>query len=548
MLLCAAALYVTFVLRASFVAYGERTFSLFDDAMISMTYARNLAAGHGLVWMAGEPPVEGYTNFLWALVMSLPHLAGLPDRLASLPVAALGALLLLVTSTLAYALASRLAEQRTTAALAGAAVAFSFPLVFWTLRGLEVGLVACLVTGGALLALRLAERPARRDLGLLALTLAAAVLTRTDAVVFAVVLVAWLARERRVREAALAAAAVAATLAAHTAFRVAYYGAALPNTYTLKVSGHPLAERLGRGLECLGSLAASTLWAPLALALALLLVRRSSLGRAEQLLLGIVAAAFAYSAYVGGDVWEYADFANRFVAVALPALLVLAVLGIEAVLAARGREAWLGLAPLGVGLALFLFSRSGRKLEGYAELEPYLLVAMLGLLVAVGAQRIPASWHRTAVGVLAGLLMIAATNGRSWAQWQTEGGLHVRDDENAVRQGLAIRAASPPEARVAVIWAGAIPYFSQRRAIDLFGKSDPVIARSAPRREFLPGHDKWDFEYSIERQRPELVVMRWVVSQADKRNLVAWGYENVAGYYVLRGAAIDRAELRAPWR
>ena len=39
-----------------------------DDAYISFRYARNLADGFGLVWNIGER-VEGYTNFLWTLLM-----------------------------------------------------------------------------------------------------------------------------------------------------------------------------------------------------------------------------------------------------------------------------------------------------------------------------------------------------------------------------------------------------------------------------------------------------------------------------------------------
>src|SRR5436190_1119762 len=86
----------TFVARASFTIQGQRYFSLFDDAMISMRYARMLAEGHGLVWNAGGPPVEGYTNFLWTLWMSAIHLLPLPDRLLPLIVSASGELLLLI--------------------------------------------------------------------------------------------------------------------------------------------------------------------------------------------------------------------------------------------------------------------------------------------------------------------------------------------------------------------------------------------------------------------------------------------------------------------
>ncbi len=45
-----------------------------DDSYITYQYSRNLAAGWGPVWNAGEPPVEGYTTFLWMLVMAGPHL------------------------------------------------------------------------------------------------------------------------------------------------------------------------------------------------------------------------------------------------------------------------------------------------------------------------------------------------------------------------------------------------------------------------------------------------------------------------------------------
>src|ERR1700682_3186644 len=62
-----------FIYRTSFVVHGERYFSLFDDAMISMRYARNLAHGYGLVWNPGGERVEGYTNPLWVLFMAMVH-------------------------------------------------------------------------------------------------------------------------------------------------------------------------------------------------------------------------------------------------------------------------------------------------------------------------------------------------------------------------------------------------------------------------------------------------------------------------------------------
>lgn len=41
-----------------------------DDTFITFRYADNLAHGFGLVWNAGGPPTEGYTNFLYVLLLA----------------------------------------------------------------------------------------------------------------------------------------------------------------------------------------------------------------------------------------------------------------------------------------------------------------------------------------------------------------------------------------------------------------------------------------------------------------------------------------------
>ena len=63
-----------FIYQSSFVIAGVRYFSLLDDEMISMRYARNLAHGFGLVYNPGGDRVEGFTNPLWVLYMALLHL------------------------------------------------------------------------------------------------------------------------------------------------------------------------------------------------------------------------------------------------------------------------------------------------------------------------------------------------------------------------------------------------------------------------------------------------------------------------------------------
>lgn len=44
-----------------------------DDTFITLRYAKNLALGHGLVWNPGEAPVEGYTSWLWTVLLAPFH-------------------------------------------------------------------------------------------------------------------------------------------------------------------------------------------------------------------------------------------------------------------------------------------------------------------------------------------------------------------------------------------------------------------------------------------------------------------------------------------
>lgn len=63
--------------QESALIQGTRYFWLEDDAMVSMRYGARMAAGKGLTWTDGVR-VEGYSNFLWTLLMALVHWAGAP--------------------------------------------------------------------------------------------------------------------------------------------------------------------------------------------------------------------------------------------------------------------------------------------------------------------------------------------------------------------------------------------------------------------------------------------------------------------------------------
>jgi len=549
---------VIFTAHSSFTYRGHRYFTLFDDGMISMRYAANLAHGRGLVWNAGGAHVEGYTNFLWTLWMALLHLTGLPSADISLLVVGSCVALLLANLWAVRAVAESVTPgQPQVAAAALWLTAFAYPLLYWSLRGMEVGLLAAVTTAMALAVLRWRDEPAVRELVVLGLLGAIAVLTRTDAVipfgVAAAFTVAWAPPGRRLRTGAVLTGIIGGTLAVHTAFRVAYYGDPLPNTYYLKLAGAPLGARLQRGMASFLALACASLLPLLALA-ALALARRARDSR-RLLLAAMFAVPAAYSVYVGGDAWEWMQFANRYLATCLTLLIVLAAVGIAELVSSpyptRIRLVVAGGALLLLGLVIAVTEtvptgtlQYSLRATGDVPLRELLVVTAV-LVLGVWVLR-----SRRVATIGAGLVVVTVaviTSGQALSTWVGTNGLHVQDDNTMAIYGLELRQATSPDAVVAVVWAGAGPYFDGRPAVDLLGKSDPHIAKEPMHRgiTFYPGHTKWDYAWSIGHLQPDLVAGLVRPTADDLDNLRAWGYDELRpGVWVLRSSPrVDRQLL-----
>ena len=67
--ICIAGIFAAVVLFIWMIVYVWN-FTV-DDAFISFRYSAHLASGYGLAWNIGQPPVEGYTNFLWVIILAL---------------------------------------------------------------------------------------------------------------------------------------------------------------------------------------------------------------------------------------------------------------------------------------------------------------------------------------------------------------------------------------------------------------------------------------------------------------------------------------------
>ena len=412
-----------------------------DDAYISLRYARNLVAGHGLVFNPGER-VEGYTNFLWVMLAALGLKLGL-DAVILVKVLGFVSAVLSMVVVFWY---SRVVYGR--AALAGllpaAFLAASPAMAVWALGGLETTFFALLVTSAVLSHIRgLSMRKVPLASSVL---LTGAALTRPEGLIFAVILFAdLLAARTSKRRVALWLVPFVAVLVPYFIWRFSYYGYLFPNAYYAKTGGG--ASQLARGLGYVrnyvasaGGLLSLLVLAPVFLA-----------GGRKYVLPAIVCAVWGmYVVAVGGD--SLAMY--RFLVPVLPLSYLLIVQGL-------------------------------------------LLVHEKAL-----AGRPPRVAHSALASVLVVSLLLVLSNSLGSTDRDFVREDRTRVQGNWVPIGKWLKDYAKSGESMAVTSAGAVPYYSGLATIDMLGINDARIAhRRMPRMGGgLAGHEKHDMEYVISKR------------------------------------------------
>ena len=423
-----------------------------DDAYISFVYARNLAQHGQLVFNLGEKAVEGYTNFLWTLLLAALLKVGLVPEVTSrvlgtaFAVASLG-----VTAWLSRRLrtgsASDPSDREWSAwdALPALILAAIPGYACWASGGLETQLFTFFVLlGSAGQLAELLDDAAPRKRTAVAFGLAA--LTRPEGILFFAL--AWLYRllyRRQIlptRADVIAIACFLAFVVPHFLWRHWYYGWWLPNTFYIKSSG--IGGHWQQGGYYLWRVVESYhLWTVPIVAIAGFFTRSE---RGARLLLGyatLVVALFAvYVASVAGDFMGL----FRFIMPALPLVALVAADGLRLTL---------------------------------STMRPPLAAAVVAALLAGHV------WHAVVVDRAA--LVVSGPSDRGidrpgWLRWYT-------DDRAAIGRWFGRYAR--PDDYAAVGGAGAQVYFSGMRSLDCYGLSDEHIAHDVPASNSRPGHQKY---------------------------------------------------------
>lgn len=443
-------------------------FDLVDDAYIPMTYARNAAAGQGIVFYPGGERIEGYTSPAWMGWLTLAALGGFSLPEASKYSGLAFSLAVVFLSVHAY---RRFFHRDDSPGnfgaafwplAAGIAVVSDVSLAAYSVSGMEAGAYSFLLL---LLAYALFRQWPDWTVCLLMLC---AGLTRPEGPAFWFFCLAYWGFRKQLSKSRilLFLLSVIVPYCLFIGFRMWYFGKPLPNTFYAKHDFGGL-DLVWRGLEYTWYFFRPR---PLyVFALIGLLVEKKEYRSISLWFFAFVFLQVFLVTIEGGDHFTL----HRFMIPAIAFFSILSARGIY-LCAQRLTEERLGSA------------------EGVRRMAVNLVTAsiVLILLPAHGAQLNEFSADTRchfAQGTRYHLSVVKWT--RSWAN-----------------VGQWLKEKYPPETLIAVINAGAIPYYCELRCIDMLGLNDSTIAHTPLKYEnlCLPGHDKSNSGYVLDR-KPQLI-------------------------------------------
>lgn len=440
---------ILFLLHVYYV-YKDSEGWIVDDAYISFRYAENFADGKGLVFNDNEK-VEGYTNFLWVVLLAFFYKIGFytPDIAVILGIFfSVCAIIYLYKLSHSFFIEGNL---KILSLIAPALLASSNSFALWSFGGLANPLLMCLLVAGYYYLM------GKNNIIAGSLLISLAALTRPEGMLFVGFTFIYLCfkEKQRTKNLFIFSGIALILIGGHMAFRLFYYGYPLPNTFYNKV-GFQVVQ-LERGWKYLwGFITTYALFLPIIIFSVYVPDKRTEI----MLFFSLTVFYLLYGIYTGGDPLP----AYRLILPITPFVFLLLQL-------------------------FFSYLVSGSLIQN----KPVWLVLLLTI-------------------VFFGSCMFFLARESFEITWQGKvlysGKVrkHYKGDKVArdgAKIGLFFEEFAEPGKTIAVNTAGSIPYFAKKQHfIDMLGLTDNHIAHREMKNfgKGFVGHEKNDGIYVLARK------------------------------------------------
>ena len=413
-----------------------------DDAFISFRYAENLLRGNGLVWNPGER-VEGYSNFLWTLLIALGMLMGFdPVPWSQL----LGMISFVLSLYCTFRIAWICFGSRFIALMTVILLGWNFTFHSFATGGLETQFQTFLLVAMAYLLVRMSNGPGLNNRGLVifAIGSACAMMTHLDSIIvcgfftgYLLLLILRSDAEWKLKHVYLVALLLPQIilLAPWLIWKVWYYGGVFPNSFYLKTSA-AFSGYVLHGVRYLDVFIVSYWLFPLCV-LGLIAVRRwLSEGNRFLLISSVIILLWvSYIISIGGDFMEF-----RMLVPVMPFMFLL------------------------ISWIVFVYIR------------PVMIRLIFVVLIFGGSVYHQLTFTYQKDDGIEPIPQLAAHLS------------HPDEDWIGIGRSLASLFAEDRSVSIATTAAGAIPFYSKLQTVDMLGVNDPWIVRHGIPVSDMAGH------------------------------------------------------------
>jgi len=432
-----------------------------DDAFISFRYAKNLARGGGLVFNKGER-VEGFTNLLWILI----HAFFAYLRFDIVPLSKyLGLLFSLLTLYLTFQFNHKFLKlSPSEAVLTPLYLALHPTFAMWTTGGLETSMFTFLLFSLFYYTVRIESENINTAKAIVFSSLYILTsLTRPEGLPFGFILLTWLGykilfvKKKGGRQLLLTVATALAGILLWFLWRYLYYGSLLPNHYNIKINAPVFM--LPKGLLYTSGFILSTGWYIILFVVIGTILNKSS--RLKRLIGALLFFQMCFVSWIGGD------FMGKF-------RFYMPILPLFALLIPNSLSGWKR-----------MFTRKNNIL---ASKWRYMHTIIAVLILT-----------RT---------FIPSIFGDPYQPYYT---IDIRLQQILTKErkevGEILKETLPDDMVVALCPAGAIPYYSDLRILDMYGLTDRDIASSpgVQPKDVSPGHTIYNPDLILSK-RPDILL------------------------------------------